>query len=284
MLPAVASRRSAASATVRARGPMQVRPLNASASGQVEIRPRCGLRPTRPVQAAGIRIDPAPSDPSAAGMSPAATAAAAPPLEPPGVWCGAPGIAGRAERGPLGERPLADLRGVGLADHDRARLAQPPHHLVVAVGGRTRAATAVEGRVPGEVEVFLDRGRHPEQRRALARGDPAVRGVGLLECLLGADHPERVEVGLGGLGATQRVLDQLPRGDAAGPQHPHLLEKPEGGGVRWVGAGLGRHRSPSSRNSSFERTISENGVGWARAWPPQPSPTPASASSAPPST
>ena len=33
-----------------------------------------------------MRIEPAPSEPIAAGTSPAATAAAAPPLEPPGVW------------------------------------------------------------------------------------------------------------------------------------------------------------------------------------------------------
>ena len=43
------------------------------------------MRPNRPQQAAGIRIDPAPSAASAAGTSPAATAAAEPPLEPPGV-------------------------------------------------------------------------------------------------------------------------------------------------------------------------------------------------------
>ena len=35
--------------------------------------------------AAGMRTDPAPSEPTAAGTSPAATAAAEPPLEPPGV-------------------------------------------------------------------------------------------------------------------------------------------------------------------------------------------------------
>src|ERR1700685_1932630 len=61
-------------------------PLNASASGHVEIRPRWGLIPTRLVQAAGIRTEPAPSEPRAAGTTPAATAAAEPPDEPPGVW------------------------------------------------------------------------------------------------------------------------------------------------------------------------------------------------------
>ena len=39
-----------------------------------------------PHQAAGLRIDPPPSVPRASGASPAATAAPAPPDEPPGVW------------------------------------------------------------------------------------------------------------------------------------------------------------------------------------------------------
>jgi hypothetical protein len=47
------------------------------------MRPREGFRPTSPVAAAGIRIDPPPSEPGATGSRPVATAAAAPPLEPP---------------------------------------------------------------------------------------------------------------------------------------------------------------------------------------------------------
>ena len=49
------------------------------------MRPRVGFSPTRPVHDAGIRIDPPPSLPWASGTMPPATAAAAPPLEPPGV-------------------------------------------------------------------------------------------------------------------------------------------------------------------------------------------------------
>ena len=41
--------------------------------------------PTRPQQAAGIRSEPPPSLPCAIGTRPAATAAAEPPEEPPGV-------------------------------------------------------------------------------------------------------------------------------------------------------------------------------------------------------
>ena len=49
------------------------------------MRPRAGLSPTSPQQAAGIRIEPPPSLPWATGTMPAATAAAEPPEEPPGV-------------------------------------------------------------------------------------------------------------------------------------------------------------------------------------------------------
>jgi hypothetical protein len=50
------------------------------------------LKPTTPQQAAGIRIDPPESVPSAASESPAASAAAFPPLEPPAIRPGASGF------------------------------------------------------------------------------------------------------------------------------------------------------------------------------------------------
>jgi hypothetical protein len=51
----------------------------------VDTRPRVGFIPTSPQQAAGMRIEPPPSDPVAHGTSPAATADAEPPEEPPVV-------------------------------------------------------------------------------------------------------------------------------------------------------------------------------------------------------
>ncbi len=74
---------AAASATFRASGPLADRPARSGIIGASDTRPRLGLIPTRPHAAAGIRIDPAPSLPWASGASPAATAAAAPPLDPP---------------------------------------------------------------------------------------------------------------------------------------------------------------------------------------------------------
>jgi hypothetical protein len=51
-----------------------------------------GLKPTTPQQAAGIRIEPPLSLPSAASTRFAASAAAEPPLEPPAIRPGARGF------------------------------------------------------------------------------------------------------------------------------------------------------------------------------------------------
>src|SRR2546422_519435 len=51
-----------------------------------------GLKPYTPQNAAGMRIEPPPSVPSASGPQPLATPTAAPPLEPPGVSAGFHGL------------------------------------------------------------------------------------------------------------------------------------------------------------------------------------------------
>src|SRR6185503_17422642 len=76
---------AAASRTVRASGPDVPSPSDPETYGAGETRPRDGLMPTRPQHDAGMRIEPPPSLPCAIGSSPPATAAAAPPLDPPGV-------------------------------------------------------------------------------------------------------------------------------------------------------------------------------------------------------
>src|ERR1700760_3987944 len=82
----------AASATRRVSGPYTFIPWNGLTCGAVEIRPRWVLRPNSPQQAEGIRTEPAPSEPSAADASPAATAVAPPPLDPPDVRRGSHGL------------------------------------------------------------------------------------------------------------------------------------------------------------------------------------------------
>ena len=73
------------SRTLRVSEPEVLSPSEPEPYGAGETRPRDGFRPTRPQHEAGIRIEPPPSLPCAAGQRPAAVAAAAPPLDPPGV-------------------------------------------------------------------------------------------------------------------------------------------------------------------------------------------------------
>ena len=81
--PLTTSRIAAASATVRVSAPSTDSPDHpGTRSG---TRPRLGLCPTSPQHEDGMRIDPPPSLALAAGNMPEATAAAAPPLDPPGV-------------------------------------------------------------------------------------------------------------------------------------------------------------------------------------------------------
>ena len=56
------------------------------------MRPNVGFIPGRPEYDDGMRIEPPPSLPVHAGNSPAATAAADPPDEPPGVRSGFHGL------------------------------------------------------------------------------------------------------------------------------------------------------------------------------------------------
>ncbi len=87
------SRRAALSRTVRVNAWPLTRPsMPWPELGANDERPRRGLSPTKPQHDAGTRIDPVPSPPDAAGTMPAATAAAVPPLDPPGVMSGDHGL------------------------------------------------------------------------------------------------------------------------------------------------------------------------------------------------
>lgn len=106
-----------------------------------------------------------------------------------------PGVAGGAEGGALGEGPLAQLAGVGLADDDRTGRAQPPYRLAVLGHRRELAGAAERGRLARHVRVVLHGHRDAEQRPAPARRQLPVGGVGFGERRLGPHEPEGVEEG-----------------------------------------------------------------------------------------
>ena len=83
--PLQTSNQRAVSRTLRAIIPLLTVRLPSSTCGARGMRPNVALRPTRPVNPAGIRIEPPPSPPVAIVTRPPATAAALPPDDPPGV-------------------------------------------------------------------------------------------------------------------------------------------------------------------------------------------------------
>ena len=89
--PAMAESSKAASRTVRAMGPA-TETWPKEPSGHCGTRPKLGLSPTTPDQAAGMRMEPPASVPICKGPKPAAAAAAAPEEEPPGVCAGFQGL------------------------------------------------------------------------------------------------------------------------------------------------------------------------------------------------
>jgi hypothetical protein len=79
----MASSISAVSMTVRAMGLMLETLANTSGDMSCGTTPADCLKPTTPLQAAGMRVEPPASVPMPMGQTPAASATAAPPEEPP---------------------------------------------------------------------------------------------------------------------------------------------------------------------------------------------------------
>ena len=90
--PASTSYSSAASATLRARGPIWSSELANAISPYRLTAPYVGFMPTSPHRAAGWRIEPPVSEPMPSAANPAATAAALPPDDPPGTREGSCGL------------------------------------------------------------------------------------------------------------------------------------------------------------------------------------------------
>ena len=79
-------------ATVLAMGPTVSKVGASGKTPSAGTSPQVGLKPTTPQHAAGSRIEPALSVPSATSQSPAASAAPLPPLDPPGIRPGSSGF------------------------------------------------------------------------------------------------------------------------------------------------------------------------------------------------
>src|SRR4029450_8430576 len=96
--PVITSSSAAVSRTVLVIGPACDNVPN-GLGGYSGIRPYVGLSATVPVNAAGMRTDPPPSVLTDHGPMPRPTPDALPPLDPPAVLAGAPGLAVAPGRG-----------------------------------------------------------------------------------------------------------------------------------------------------------------------------------------
>ena len=161
--------------TSRAIGPAWSKLGASGKQPSIGTSPQVGLKPVTPQQAAGIRIEPPESVPSAASARPAASAAAEPPLEPPAIAARVARVRHRAEVLVLGGRAVGELVQVGLADVRVAGRLEQPHRLGRlarhVLGEQDRA---VGGDEPGRVEQVLDRERDPLARLLRAGEEDAL--------------------------------------------------------------------------------------------------------------
>ncbi len=197
--------------------------------------PRWVLMPTSPVHAAGMRTDPAPSDPSAAARIPDVTAAAE---EPPGVRPRCHGLRVVPNAGPSVNGLLTQLRSVGLADDHRVGFAQQRDGGRVGHGARELAGAAERGGQAGEVDVVLDRHGHAEQRLPPSGPQPLVHLGRFREGRVVTHVPEGVERGPARVHPPERGRGEPGGGDFAGGELRDL-----GGKVREVEARSG-HGGP----------------------------------------
>ena len=195
----MAEKSSATSATVRAIGPSTGMSNQADALGQFGTRPAEGRRPTTLQKLAGLRRLPPRSDPSAIGSRPAASAAAAPPLRAAAGLGEIVGVARRAEHRVEGLRARAEFRRVGLADHDRACLAQPLDQDRIGVGNEVRDRCASRTWCARRASA-----RDPCAPPAAPRADPgsaprasaASTGAGVFARPLGQERHDGVDRGI----------------------------------------------------------------------------------------
>ena len=204
-----------------------------------------------------MRMEPPPSLACAAATRPAATAAAEPPLEPPGERDGSHGflVAPKASGSVVGQDP--ELGGVGLAEEDEARLAEAPREVAVLLldpAHLAQEAHALVHRVAGRVGAQV-----LEQERHAAEGPVGQVAGRRLARLVEQRRDHRVELGVQPLDALDGLVDQLGRAGLAGPDELGLGGGVEAGGAhrRNLPLSAGRARRGSRASSASQASRSQ---------------------------
>ena len=196
--------------------------------------PTVGRSPTTPHHAAGLRSEPPRSLPSAIATMPVASAAAAPPDDPPTVRSGSAG---------LRVGPCTGLK-VLLPAPNSGTLVLPTHTAPAARTGRHDRAVGRRdvpdhGRRPHrsrqacDVDEVLVGDHQPAQRSGVEPAGPGgVDRCGPLPAHLRGQCHHRVHERVGAPDHGEVGVEQLPGGDLPGPQHGELLDGgPQGDGV-----------------------------------------------------
>ena len=207
---------SAASSTVRAIGPTWASVVVAD-TGHTGMRPNCPLMAARPVRQPGMRTEPPPSVPSAIGVMPAATEAAAPALEPPGVFCRFHGLRVMPVSG-LSPTPLQpNSLVVVLPIRMRAGPFRPLDRRRIRRSDIVRHAARAEREALGpDRDQILGRERHAvQQSEPVAAHHRAFRGLRRGQRLLRHQKEKCVERALRRLRLVQRAARRLDRRDFA---------------------------------------------------------------------
>ena len=190
-------------------------------NGAFETRPREALKPSTPQHEPGMRSEPPPSEPCEIAHRPAASAAAAPPLEPPAFRERSHGV----RQGPFrAESVNAVVPNSGvfvLPRIDEAGRPEPGDVRQVEVGdvGRERGTGERRPDAGRRVEI-LERDRDAVEGR-LGRRVRLRPRVG--ERLVAADRDVRAELRVQALDPLEVELDELERRDLSFPDEASLL-------------------------------------------------------------
>ena len=163
-----------------------------------------------------MRIEPPPSLAWAIGNIPPATAAEAPPEEPPEARPVSQGLTRVAVARVLGHGERAELGRVGAAAEDEAGALQRLDHQLALLAELIAGAVGAIGEWPacdrGQV---LDRDRHAEERRLLPAGDPRVGVPSGRTSRLVVTPDDRVQLGIALVDRGEASVEQLDRGELA---------------------------------------------------------------------
>ena len=185
------------------------------------MRPRETLSPTSAQSPAGKRIEPAPSAALAIGTTRAATALAAPPLEPPGVWSGCQGLRVSPKSGGFRLRAPAALGRRGLRHQQEARRLRARHGAHVEGRHVVPEHPAALGRERARVvhEAVLEEEGHAHERPG------RNRACGKRPSQLVAPDRDEIELRIDGLDPLDGRIHHLGGGHLAIANEPAETER-----------------------------------------------------------